>query len=204
MKLYNKIKWVLGILMIFILIMATNLIDRSNFQRVKDSAVTIYEDRLVAKDLIFKMSNFVHEIELAAQVNDTVFFTSRNLKVLNEINALSTTFESTKMTTAEGIVFDELKANLKELKKIDLAYVENELVDNRSLLNITSLIETNLSALSQIQMSEGRKQMDLTKRAVDMVELFTQLEIYILIFLAIVIQVIVIYNPKKEDEKELK
>jgi hypothetical protein len=34
-----------------------------------------------------------------------------------------------------------------------------------------------------------------------MVELFTQLEIYILIFLAIVIQVIVIYNPKEEDEK---
>ncbi|MFT6959062.1 MAG: hypothetical protein ACJA17_000150 [Polaribacter sp.] len=31
MTFYNKVKWVLGIFMIFILIIATNLIDKSNF-----------------------------------------------------------------------------------------------------------------------------------------------------------------------------
>lgn len=40
--------------------------------------------------------------------------------------------------------------------------------------------------------------MSISKKAIDTVELFTQLEIYILIFLAIVIQIIVIYQPKKE------
>lgn len=41
--------------------------------------------------------------------------------------------------------------------------------------------------------------MSISKKAIDSVELFTQIEIYLLIFLAIVIQIIVMYNPKKES-----
>jgi len=77
MKLYTKVKWVLGILMIFILIIATNLIDRNNFVRIKDSLETIYEDRLVAKDLIFKISKSVQEKELALAKLDSTFYLGR-------------------------------------------------------------------------------------------------------------------------------
>jgi len=51
--------------MIFILIIATNLIDKNNFVRVKDSVVAIYEDRLIANDLIFEISNSIREKEVA-------------------------------------------------------------------------------------------------------------------------------------------
>lgn len=78
MDFYNKAKWILGILMIFILIIATNLIDRNNFLRIKDSLDTIYEDRLIVKDLIFKMSKSVQEKELAVARLDTVFFLDKN------------------------------------------------------------------------------------------------------------------------------
>ena len=47
-------------------------------------------------------------------------------------------------------------------------------------------------------MNEGKKQMSISKRAIDSIELFTQLEIYALIFLGIIVQVIVIYNPKEK------
>jgi hypothetical protein len=60
-------------------------------------------------------------------------------------------------------------------------------------------IKKNLDDLSKIQLLEGSKQMSISKKAIDSVELFTQIEIYLLIFLAIVIQIIVMYNPKKED-----
>ena len=63
MGFYNKLKWILGILMVFVLIIATNLIDKNNFVRVRDSVVTIYEDRLVANDLIFEMLKSVQEKE---------------------------------------------------------------------------------------------------------------------------------------------
>lgn len=65
MTFYNKIKWVLGILMIFFIIIATNLIDKNNFVRVRDSVVTIYEDRLIANDLIFEMLKSVQQKEVA-------------------------------------------------------------------------------------------------------------------------------------------
>jgi hypothetical protein len=42
----------------------------------------------------------------------------------------------------------------------------------------------------------------MSQKAIDMIDLFTHLEIYFLIFLAIAIQVIVMYNPKKRKEKE--
>ena len=39
-----------------------------------------------------------------------------------------------------------------------------------------------------------------SQRAVDTVDLFTHLEIYALIILAIIIQILVMYNPASEDE----
>ena len=66
MTFFTKIKWVLSVLLVFFLILATNLIDKDNFRRVKNSIVTIYEDRLVANDLIFELSQLVHQKELAA------------------------------------------------------------------------------------------------------------------------------------------
>ncbi|PKP42222.1 MAG: chemotaxis protein, partial [Bacteroidetes bacterium HGW-Bacteroidetes-12] len=45
----------------------------------------------------------------------------------------------------------------------------------------------------------GSRQMSISKRALDTVELFTQIEIYVLVFLAIVIQIIVMYKPKEKS-----
>ncbi|MGB5942285.1 MAG: hypothetical protein WBG71_05340 [Leeuwenhoekiella sp.] len=59
-------------------------------------------------------------------------------------------------------------------------------------------MKTNLDDLAKIQLDEGSRQMSISKRAVDTVELFTQIEIYLLVFLAIVVQIIVMYNPKKK------
>lgn len=78
MTFYNKIKWVLGILIIFALIITTNLIDKNNYSKVGNSIVTIYEDRLIAKDLIFKISNAIHKKEVAAISANTAFFETTN------------------------------------------------------------------------------------------------------------------------------
>lgn len=64
MGIYNKIRWVLGIFMVFFLIVAINLIDRDNFIRVNNSVQTIYEDRLVAQVLIFEFSASIQEKEI--------------------------------------------------------------------------------------------------------------------------------------------
>ncbi|QXP68284.1 MCP four helix bundle domain-containing protein [Polaribacter sp. AHE13PA] len=194
MKLYTKVKWVLGILMIFILIIATNLIDRNNFVRIKDSLETIYEDRLVAKDLIFKISKSVQEKELALAKLDSTFYLGRNKQVNDDIEKAINTFEGTKLTKKEAKVFNDFKNNLAVLIESENSTPFEKSSYNSKILNV----KENLYALSEIQMNEGKRQMSISKRAIDSIELFTQLEIYVLIFLGVVVQVIVIYKPKEK------
>lgn len=74
MRFFNKIKWILGISVVFLLIITTNLIDRNNFITVRDSVATIYEDRLIAKDIVFDISLLINEKKLANVLEDSIFF----------------------------------------------------------------------------------------------------------------------------------
>ena len=199
MTFFNKIKWILGILLVFVLIVITNLIDRNNFVRVRDSVVTIYEDRLVAKELIYKMSKSVNDKEIALVANDSNFFIEKNPKVNTQIKGFLSRFEETKLTQDESGIFEDLKSNFNSLFNSEHSSLDKNLENNSVSLAIISDIKDNLDDLSKIQINEGSKQMAISKKAINTVELFTQIEIYLLVFLAIVIQIIVIYNPKKNN-----
>lgn len=199
MSFYNKVKWVLGILMIFVLIVTTNLIDRNNFVRVKDSVVTIYEDRLIANDLIFEISKSVQEKEVAVVLKDSTFFKRANTQVNKNIRNLISEFELTKLTSEESYVFNELKENIKLLIDSESNFSNLNFLNSNYVLAHISKIKDNLSDLSKIQLNEGKRQMSISKKAINTVELFTQIEIYILVFLAIIIQIIVMYNPKSDS-----
>lgn len=197
MAFYDKLKWILGILMVFALIIATNLIDKNNFVRVRDSVVTIYEDRLIAKDLIFEMLKSVQQKEIAARLSDSTFFNQRSLKVNNNLKSLISSFEQTKLTTEENKVFDDLKKNFQLLFDSEDQYLNSDYKDNSQVVSHIESIKENLDGLSKIQLIEGSRQMSISKRALDTIKLFTQIEIYLLVFLAIVIQIIVMYKPKE-------
>ena len=199
MAISNKIKWVLGILIIFVLIVSTNLIDRNNFVRVKDSVVTIYEDRLIANDLIFEMLNSVQEKELAFALNDSTFFHHKNVDVNNNLKTLISKFEETKLTTEESQIFGDLKDNLNSLFNTEGDFIKSDFKNKGIVIPLITDIRKNLKDLSKIQLKEGSRQMSNSKRAIDTVELFTQIEIYLLLFLAIVVQIIVMYTPKKKS-----
>jgi len=198
MVFYNKAKWVLGILVVFVLIVATNLIDRNNFLQVKDSVVTIYEDRLVANDLLFELLKMVQEKELAFAQKDSAFYVINNKAVDQNMQRFVLRFEQTRLTTEEQKIFDSFKNNLQKLVRLEAAYIQSKFTETNSLTKQFSDVKDDLYDLSKIQLDEGERQMSLSKKAIDTVELFTQLEIYMLIFLAIVIQVIVIYKPKEK------
>jgi predicted metalloendopeptidase len=198
MGFYNKLKWVLGILMVFVIIVSTNLIDRNNFIRVKDSVVTIYEDRLVATDLIFEMSEAVHMKELAIALTDSIYYTRQNKEANQEVVELISRYELTRLTENESKIFKELKNNLETLMTLEITYVKSKYKQKDLLNQHISELKQNLSELSKIQINEGRKQMSISRKAIDTVELFTQIEIYLLVFLAIIIQIIVMYKPKKK------
>lgn len=198
MKFFNRVKWVLGILMIFLLVIATNLIDRKNFSRVKDSVVTIYEDRLVVNDIIFELSRHIQEKEIAVITSDSTYFKDRSVQANTEIQGLIAKFEQTKLTTEEAQLFQSFKDNMESLIGLESYVVLTQFAQRQALINKIADLKENLYRLTKIQLNEGGRQTDISKKAINTVELFTQLEIYILIILAILVQIIIIYKPKQD------
>jgi hypothetical protein len=200
MKFLDKVKWILGISVVFFSILATNLIDRMSFQRVKDSVVAIYEDRLVAKDLVFELSLLVHEKEVAQASNDDAFFSDRNAAVNDSIEQLTIKFLRTEMTEREARVFNNLQLNLVKLKSIENSMTLEKELEKGDFKSQVVRIKENLHDLSKIQLIEGKRQVFLSERAMDTVDLFTKLEISFLIVLAVLVQIIVIYRPKQSKD----
>jgi len=197
MSLYNKVKWTLGILLIFGLIITTNLIDKNNFVRVKDSVEAIYKDRLVAKDLILKMSKAMHQKEIALVTNDSLYFKRENKSVNKRVESLIEGFEKTKLTDAETKTFKNFKKNFSTLIAAETD-LQNSIRNKEKTLQQIAAIKNNLDDLAEVQITEGSRQMFISKQALQSVELFTQIEIYILVALAIIIQIIILYNPKEK------
>jgi len=201
MTFFDKIKWTLGILMVFALILITNLIDKNNFTRVKDSVVSIYEDRLVVNDLIFEMSKLVQEKEMGIVLSNTHSKTKKNSFIDEKMKDFIEKYEATKLTVEERTVFNNFKDNIQSLSKMESSVFDNDFKEKETKLTLVFEIKENLYDLTKIQLNEGKKQMSISQKAIDTVELFSQIEIYFLVFLAIVVQIIVMYDPKKEKLK---
>ncbi|MEZ4722383.1 MAG: MCP four helix bundle domain-containing protein [Flavobacteriales bacterium] len=196
MKL-NLIKWTAALFFVLILIIATNLIDKRNFHQVAYSLETIYEDRLVAKDLIFEISLLMHEKSMALANSDSTFYNQRILKVNEKIDQLIKLYSETKLTQEERMAFERFQSDIAKLNRFEVGVTavgdsrEKYLKGQSAPVQMEKILE-DLHVLSKIQIEEGKRQMLIGKAAVNSIDFFTQLEIYILIVIGILIQIILI------------
>jgi hypothetical protein len=194
MKIFAKIRWVASILLVFIIVLVTNLIDRDNFTRLSYSVTTMYEDRIVASDLLFEMARINKEKQIAILTSDTIFFESQNYKYNREINQLVDNYSHTKLTEKEGVVFNQLQEELKSLKQKERSSAS---LSNGEVLKSIEMIDQHLYTLSKIQLQEGKQQVFISDRTKETINLYTQVEIIFLILMAVLIQVIILYKPKE-------
>lgn len=184
--------------MVLLLIVATNLLDRKNFLRVKASIVTIYEDRLVANDLIFDMSAAIHKKQLAILSSDSAYYQTANDSVNSKLTAMVERYERTRLTDLEQEIFNTLKDNLTKLYALEKEMSASSTSDSLAVLEKLRFTNTTLQRLSKIQLDEGKKQMKIGTYAANSVELFTQMELYLLVTLAIIVQLLIMYRPKQK------
>lgn len=197
---FKKIKWMLGILFVFLLILATNLIDQKSFEEVQESIETIYEDRLVAQDIVFDISTLIQKKDMANASLNQHFFTFENKTVNAEIDQLFTKYNSTKLTDEERIIFEKMKKALSALAEIETVSGDFTPTIQNSLEAQFKLIKQDINRLKEIQLEEGKRALDKSKKAVQSSQLFTQMEIWGLIILAIIFQLIIIAGPKINTE----
>ncbi len=198
MNTFHKLKWITGILLIFIIVLTTNLVDRSNFQKLKQSVTSIYEDRIVANDLIFELSLLVQEKEIAVAREDSVFFRRDNGQVNQDIQGLLQRYRQTRLTRQEKSIFQALQEQLQTIKQEEKEYIASGYTRNEGLLRAINGTVHTLSNLSKVQLSEGKRQMEISKNTMKTIDLFTRIEIIFLVISAIMVQIIILYKPARD------
>jgi len=194
MKIFTKIRWVASILLVFFIVLMTNIIDRDNFNRLSYSVTTMYEDRIVASDLLFDISRIIKEKQIATLTSDNNFFQNQNDKLNQEIDQLVANYELTKLTEKEKLTLNQLQAELKVLKQKEKSPGN---LSNVEVLKSIKKIDEHLYKLSKIQLQEGKQQLYISNRAKDTIRLYTQVEIILLILMAVLVQIIILYKQKE-------
>lgn len=200
MKIFAKIRWVVSILLVFFIVLITNLIDKENFDRLSYSVTTMYEDKITAKDLILDMTRIIHKKEIALVSSDSESL-EKDYEISNrKIENLLLKYQDTKLTEREEFLFEELKKDFEIIRNIEKNYVPDNKVKMHDAID---RIKEDLIELSEIQIKESKRQLFISKKAMDTIKLFTQGEIIFLIIMAILVQIIILYKPKKIAEEEL-
>jgi hypothetical protein len=201
----NKIKWAGGLLFVFLLILATNLLDRRHIEGIRNSVSTIYEDRLVVKNLIYNISTLTEEKRIAFLLSDTDFYTKKSAIINDSIYALLDNFSNTSLTYNEKKYLERLRNDFENIEIIEKQPLnDSSIVKNKEwrskMETQLSYLRKNLDKLAIIQVEEGRRELVRINRAFSTIDLFTNIEIMFLIVIGIIVQIIILYPIKQENE----
>ncbi|WP_375558720.1 hypothetical protein ACE193_13310 [Bernardetia sp. OM2101] len=198
----NKIKWTGGLLFVFFLILATNLLDRRHIEGVRNSVSAMYEDRLIVKNLIYNISTLTEEKRIAFLLFNTDFYTKKSTSINDSIYTLLDEFSNTTLTYNEKKYLDRLHNDFKNIEIIEKQTLnDSSIIKNlewRTKMEIQlSYLRKNLDKLAIIQVEEGKRELSRVNRAFSTIDLFTNIEIMFLIVIGIIVQIIILYPVKK-------
>lgn len=193
MRLIAKIKWIASILLVFFIVLITNLIDRDHYRQLNDAVNSMYDNKVVASNILIEMSLILKEKEIAYLTSDTNYFKSQSSDNYAEIKRLSEKYASTNLIEKEQATFDKLQVELEQLQQ-----KENSIVNltNGQVMKGLENIEKHLYELSEIQLQKAKRQVMISDRAKDTLDFFAQSEIIFLVIMAVLVQIIILYKPK--------
>lgn len=201
LSLSQKIKAIAALLLVFLLVLATNLTDSTHFGIVKNSLETIYEDRLVAKNHLFKISGLLHKKHRAIYAGQAGLSPDEQVSANDSIQELLEKYASTELTEKEALYFKSLKDNLNQLYQHEARLIEPEIVQDKVFITALDVhyknISNDLEVLSEIQLTEARRQLQYSNRAVATSDLIARLEIGALIFIGLIVQFLIFFRPSE-------
>lgn len=197
----EKVKWILSLLMVITLIITTNLVDKASFEKISDASERIYEDRLVAQDLIFQYTLIVHQKELALELKDTNYYQLIKVQDDADLHVIKGLYQDTELTDTEEETLNLLIETYDRLCAFEIDFVasnySNELVE-KGKIDI-EIIKNQLRALNEIQMIEGKKQSGVSESAMSTIELFTKMEIILIAMLAVVVLILILARARSNE-----
>ncbi|MFC4689929.1 MCP four helix bundle domain-containing protein [Dokdonia genika] len=194
----QKFNLAIALLVVFIIVIATNLVDKRHFNTAQETVTTIYEDRVVAQHYLFKMNSIIYQKEeqfLKKSATNTVIEEDATLE------ALMDKFSATKLTPAERENFESLQEHIAILHRIEDKYRNQSDASEQAIPKIFSKIKTDLNNLADIQMKEGENRLLSAKKSLSTTNFLSHLEIIIVIVVGIIVQFIIFQRVKTTSRK---
>ncbi len=181
----------LALLVVFLLIFATNRLDARHFEAVQETINTVYDDRVVAQDYIYQLSNLYHRKALRIATGEDDSVANENA----EIAELLAKFAQTKLTPQEHEYFERLKQDHKALLKQEEGVPSQE--RDAAIAKILISVEKGLNDLASVQIQESRRQTELAQTFFNASNLHSRIEIGFLVVIGLLMQVLVLVRPWK-------
>ena len=181
----NKLKIALLLFTVLSLLLLINLQKRRMINRINESVVSIYEDRVVVGDYILTLSHNTQNIIKILQENKAEQIQKIPL-LISELDSLNKLYNQTYLTDVEKLNFDKYVAHCAQIKQFYTAGT----YDRALATSIDA--EEILVKLSSIQVEEGKVLLDDVLSATGTGSFLAYVEIVVLILIAILIQWIVL------------
>ncbi len=181
----------------FFLVLASNRLNRRNFSTVEHTVNSVFEDRVVVQEYIYRLNNLFHgkEMDLAQKAQTEI-----ELPADKRILQLLSDFEKTELTREESVHFNFLKENYFELQTLEKGFVVSpEAHQEESKKEMAALLKeigVHLDRLSAVQLSESRQLTFLSKKLLNMNLLLSRLEIAFLIVIGVLFLFIIFHREK--------
>ena len=181
----NKFWASVVLLVLCVLVLLSNYLDRLHTENVKSSISTMYEDRLIVEDYILKMTRNVYQIREILHAGEDP------LRNNNAITTLTADFQNTynsyiktKLTKTEAVTTVELIDHFNAFEKIVLDKGPVTSAHTDKMLHF-------LKKLSIIQLEESKLIMKQVESQYAVIKASSQFAFAIIIVILIVLQILV-------------
>lgn len=175
----------------FLLVLASNLLDRKYFSTIQETVKSIYDDRIVVQDYIYQLQDMAHEKEIA-------FIKGENLEENKDIKVLLNDFSKTKLTRDEARLLKQLDHQFAGLEPLELAISTKDVSQAEKVKALDQLdrIHRTLDGLERIQLEQGGVLTQLSEKNLRVNKMLSNLEIAFLTIIGVSILILVFYPVK--------
>lgn len=183
--LKNKMKLAFLLLFVLGMVLINNLSQRGDVASLTTVVHSIYADRVIVENYIFRLSDNIHQVIELSSGNAAPGF-DKIAPLFHSIDSLNSAYRQTMLTPKEDSVFSSFTALGSKIKH----YSQH----NETALSVKAARESLalLDTLSAIQVSETKNLLSKTNNIAHAAETSSQFEIALLIIIALVIQGLVL------------
>ena len=197
---WYKIKAIMALSIVFLLILATNMMDNSHFTIVKRSFESIYKDRVVVNNYIFQIYRLVESKKASINSIEPNGHLEYADDSYDSINKILDKYAKTKFSSREDLYFNSLKIELNNMKILEDRISKKIHRDEKekilaSINNQVSTIANDLQLLSEIQVDESKRLFDNSNSLIQSSYLMSRIEIGFLIAIGSIIIILIMVKP---------